>query len=141
MLEKRKSRGSGGGGSSVVDDWAAPPIVKAQMAFEIIWACFLIYLISILIKVLPNVPSYQRQPYILPLVSAIFLAIGLIMHAVAIRIEYITLGITSLALGSTSTLLWQQPVALITMAGLWVFRQRSQLIIYGKGAKGIPYAG
>ena len=48
---------------------------------------------------------------------------------------------TSLALASVSRLLWQQPIALITMAGLWVFRQRSQLIIYGKGAKGIPYAG
>ena len=143
MLEKRKSRGGGGGGdgSSVVDDWRAPPIVKAQMAFEIIWACIVLYLIATLIKALRNVPSRQRQPYILLLVSAIFLAIGLIMHAVTIRIEYEIFGISSLALSSTATLLWQQPVALITMAGLWVFRQRSQLITYGNGAKGIPYAG
>ena len=144
MLERRKGRGGGGGGgdgSVAVDDWEAPSIVKAQMAFEIIWACIVLYLISTLVRVLRNVPSRQRQPYILLLVSAILLAIGLIMHAVAIRIAYITFGTTILALDSTSTLLWQQPVALITMAGLWVFRKRSQLIIYGKGAKGIPYAG
>ena len=113
----------------------------AQMAFEIIWACFVIYLISTLIKVLPNVPSRQRQPYILLLVSAILLAIGLIIHAVAIRIDDISSSATRLALDSITTLLWHQPIALITMAGLWVFRQRSQLIIYGTGATGTPYAG
>ena len=143
MLEKRKSRGGGGGGSgsSIVDDWDAPPLVKAQMAFEIIWFIIVLYLISALIKVLPNVPSRHRQPYILLLVSAIFLDIGLIMHAVAIRIDDITDAITSLALSSTFSLLWQQPKVLFTMAGLWVLRKRSYLITYGKGATGIPYAG
>ena len=143
MLEKRRSRGGGGGGvgNAIVDDWNAPPLIKAQLAFEIIWACFIIYLISTLIKILANVKSRQRQPYILLLVSAIILAIGIIIHAVAIRVDDITDGITSIALDSVATLLWQQPMALITMAGLWVFRQRSQLITYGKGAKGIPYAG
>ena len=142
MLEKRKGRGGGSGrGSSIVDDWDAPPLIKAQMAFEIIWLCALIYLISTLIKALPNAASRQRQPYILLVVSAIFLAIGLTLHAVVIRIDDITDGMTSLALDSVGRLLWQQPIALITMAGLWVFRQRSQLLIYGKGAKGIPYAG
>ena len=141
MLEKRKSRGGGGGGSSFVDDWDAPPLIKAQMAFEIIWACIVLYLISALIKVLPNVPSRHRQPYILLLVSAILLDIGLVMDAVAIRIDDILFGSTFIALSSTITLLWQQPIALFTMAGLWVFRKRSHLIIYGKGATGMPYAG
>ena len=143
MLEKRKSRigGSGNRGSYVVDDWDAPTVIKAQMAFEIIWVCFFIYLVSTLIKALPNVASRQRQPYILLLVSAIFLGIGLGMHAATIRVDDITDGMTSLALDSVARLLWQQPIALITMAGLWVFRQRSQLIIYGKGAEGTPYAG
>ena len=70
-----------------------------------------------------------------------FLAIGLIIHAVAIRVDDTSFSVTSLTLDSINTLLWQQPIALITMAGLWVFRRRSQLIIYGKGAKGIPYTG
>ncbi len=141
MLEKRKSRGGGGGGSSFVDDWDAPPLLKAQMAFEIIWACVVLYLISALIKVLPNVPSRHWQPYILLLVSAILLDIGLVMDAVAIRIDDILFGSTYIALSGTTILLWQQPIALFTMAGLWVFRKRSHLIIYGKGATGIPYAG
>ena len=142
MLEKRKSRGGGGGnGSSVADDWDAPPLLKAQMAFEIIWFIIVLYLISTLVKVLRNVPSRHRQPYILLLVSAIFLDIGLIMHAIAIRIDDITDSTTTIALSSTSSLLWQQPKVLFTMAGLWVLRKRSHLIIYGKGATGIPYAG
>src|SRR5258706_5625078 len=142
MLEKRKSRGGIGDGiSSALDGWDAPPLLKAQMAFEIIWACVVLYLISALVKVLHNVPSRHRQPYILLLVSAIFLGISLIMDAVAIRIDDITFGTTAIALSSTITLLWQQPKALFTMAGLWVFRKRSHLIIYGKGATGIPYAG
>ena len=143
MLEKRKSRGGGGGGSgsSVVDDWDAPPLVKAQFAFQLIWFIIILYLISALVKVLPNVPSRHRQPYILLLVSAIFLDIGLLLHAVAIRIDDVTDSVTALALSSTFSLLWQQPKVLFTMAGLWVFRKRSHLIIYGKGATGIPYAG
>jgi len=143
MLERRKSRGGGGGGGggSVVDDWNAPPLLKAQMAFEIIWFCIILYLISTLIKVMRNVPSRERQPYILLLVSAIFFDIALIMHAVAIRIDDTVLASTYVALNSTIRLLYQQAAVLFTMAGLWVFRKRSKLIIYGKGARGIPYAG
>jgi len=145
MLEKRKGRGggsSGGGGSpGIEDNWVAPPLVKAQMAFEIIWFCIILYLITLLVKAIRNVPSRQRQPYILLLVSAIFLDICLITRAIAIRIDDVTSGPPSLALRSVVTLLWQQPIALITMAGLWVFRERSQLLIYGEGATGIPYAG
>ena len=141
MLEKRKSRGGGGGGGSVIDDWDAPPLVKAQMAFDIIWFCIILYLISTLIKVMRNVPSRERQPYVLLLVSAIFLDIALIMNAVAIRIDGTMFGPTYIALRSTIRTLYQQAPLLFTMAGLWVFRRRSQLIIYGKGARGIPYAG
>ena len=141
MLEKRKGRNGGGGGSSVVDDWDAPPLIKAQMAFEIIWFITVLYLISALVKVLRNVPSRHRQPYILLLVSAILLDISLIMDAVAIRIDDTLFGMTYFVLDSTIVVLWQQPIALFTMAGLWVFRKRSYLIIYGPGATGIPYAG
>jgi len=146
MLEKRKGRGGGGGGGGgsgidISDNWDAPPLLKAQMAFEIIWFCIVLYLITLLFKVIRNVPSHQRQPYILLLVSAIFLDIGLITRAIAIRIDEVTFGPSSLALSSVVTLLWQQPIVLITMAGLWVFRKRSQLLIYGEGATGIPYAG
>src|SRR5258706_3938313 len=99
MLEKRRSGGGGGGGgSSGIDDWDAPPVIKAQMAFEIICFCIVLYLISTLVKVLRNVPSRQRQPYIVLLVSAIFLDIGLIMHAVAIRINDVSYGFTGFAL-------------------------------------------
>ena len=141
MLEKRKSRGGGGGGGSVVDDWDAPPLVKAEMAFEIIWFCIILYLISTLIKVMRNVPSRERQPYILLLVSAIFFAIALIMHAVAIRTGDDFLASTNVAFKSTIRPLYQQAAVLFTMAGLWVFSKRSKLIMYGKGAGGIPYAG
>ena len=142
MLEKRKGRSRGGGGGSFgIDDWDAPPLLKAQMAFEIIWFSFILYLISTLFKIIGNVGSRQRQPYILLLVSAILLDISLIMDAVMIRITDTTIGPTYLALISTINPLWLQPTVLITMAGLWVFRKRSQLIIYGKGARGIPYAG
>jgi len=143
MLEKRKSRGGGGGGGggSGVDNWDAPPLVKAEMAFEIIWFCFVLYLISALIKVMRNVPSRERQPYILLLCSAIFLDIALIMNAVAIRIVDTVFAPTYVPLGSTIRPLYQQASVLFTMAGLWVFRKRSKLIIYGKGARGIPYAG
>ena len=141
MLEKRKSRGGGGGGGSVVDDWDAPPLVKAGMAFEIIWFCIILYLISALIKVMRNVPSRERQPYILLLVSAIVLDIALIMNAVAIRISDTVFTSTSLPLTCTIRPLYHQPELLFTMAGLWVFRKRSKLIIYGKEARGIPYAG
>lgn len=145
MLEKRKGRGGSGGGggssSSIEDNWDAPPLVKTVMAFEIIWFCIILYLISTLVKVIRNVPTRQRAPYILLLVSATFLDIGLIMRAIAIRTDDVTPPLTTLALTSVITLLWQQPTALITMAGLWVFRTRSQLITSGKGAEGIPYAG
>ena len=141
MLEKRKSRGGGSDGSSVVDNWDAPPLIKAQMAVEIIWFCIVLYLISALIKVLHNVPSRHRQPYILLIISAIFLDISLIMDAVAIRIDDTIFAMTYSVLNSTIVLLWQQPIALFTMAGLWVFRKRSLLIIYGPGATGILYAG
>jgi len=142
MLEKRKSRGGGGGsGGSVVDDWDAPPLVKAQMAFEIIWFCIILYLISTLIKVMRNVPSRERQPYILLLVSAIFFAIALMMNAVAIRIDDTMSISTYIAFRCTIRPLYQQAEVLFTMAGLWVFRKRSKLIVYGKGARGTPYAG
>ena len=144
MLEKRKGRGGGGGGgsgSSFDDNWYAPPLLKTQMAFEIIWFCIVLYLISTIVKVIRNVPSRQRAPYILLLVSATFLDIGLLIRAIGIRTDDITPPLTSLALSCVSTLLWQQPTSLITMAGLWVFRTRSQLITHGKGAKGVPYAG
>jgi len=143
MLEKRKSRGGGGGGGgggSGVDNWDAPPLVKAQMAFDIIWFCIVLYLISTLIKVMRNVPSRERQPYVLLLVSAIFLDIALIIDAVQIRLDDTTFA-TREALSSTIRTLYQQAPFLFTMAGLWVFRRRSQLIIYGKGVRGIPYAG
>jgi len=140
MLEKRKGRGGGGG--SGVDDWDAPPITKATMAFEIIWFCTVLYLISALIKVMRNVPSRERQPYHLLLVSAIFLDIALIMNAVGIRIiDDLIFTSTYVALDSTFRTLYHQAPLLFTMAGLWVFRKRSKLIIYGKGARGIPYAG
>ena len=144
MLEKRKgrSRGGGGGGGGIgSDNWDAPPLLKAQMAFEIIWFCIILYLISTLFKVIGNVGSRQRQPYILLLVSAILFDIGLIIHAVEIRISDIIPAPTYLALDGISFPFWKQPTVLFTMAGLWVFRKRSQLIIYGKGATGIPYAG
>ena len=141
MLEKRKSRGGGGDGSSAIDNWDAPPLIKAQMAFQIIWFCIVLYLILALVKVLRNVPSRHRQPYILLLVSAILLDISLIMDAVAIRIDDTLFGMTYSVLSSTIILFYQQPVALFTMAGLWVFRKRSHLIIYGPGATGVPYAG
>ena len=140
MLEKRRGR-SRGGGSLGIDNWDAPPLLKAQMAFEIIWFCIILYLISTLFKVIGNVGSRQRHPYILLLVSAILLDIALIMHAVEIRISDTMSPSDYMALDSTSFLLWTQPTVLFTMAGLWVFRKRSQLIIYGKGARGIPYAG
>jgi hypothetical protein len=111
------------------------------MAFEIIWFCLVLYLISALLKVIGNVGSRQRQPYILLLVSAILLDISFIMDAVLIRISDTTPGSTYIALISTINLLWQQSTVLFTMAGLWVFRKRSQLITYGAGARGIPYAG
>ena len=142
MLEKRKSRSRGGGGGGIgSDNWDAPPLLKAQMAFEIIWFCIILYLISTLFKVIGNVGSRQRQPYILLLVSAILFDIALIIHAVEIRISDIIPLPTYFALDGTSFPLWKQPTVLFTMAGLWVFRKRSQLIIYGKGARGIPYAG
>jgi len=140
MLERRKGRGGGGGGSGV-DDWDAPPLVKAHMAFQIIWFCIILYLISTLIKVMRNVPSRERQPYILLLVSAIVLDIALIMNAVAIRISDTVFTSTSVPLTCTIRPLYHQPELLFTMAGLWVFRKRSKLITYGKGARGIPYAG
>ena len=144
MLEKRKGRGGGGGGggSSIEDNWNAPPLVKAQMAFEIIWFCFILYLITVLLKVIRNVPSPQRQPYILLLISAIFLDVALIMNAIIIRAaDDIPPGPSAIALSSVLELLWNQSTLLITMAGLWVFRKRSKLIMYGEGAKGFPYAG
>ena len=141
MLEKRRVRIGGGGGSFGIDNWDAPPLTKAAMAFEIIWFCFVLYLISTLFKVISNVGSRQRQPYILLLVSAILLDISLIMDAIVVRITDTLPESTYLALLSTINLLWFQATVLITMAGLWVFRKRSQLIIYSKGAKGIPYAG
>ena len=142
MLEKRKGRSRGGGGVGFgIDNWDAPPLLKAQMAFEIIWFCFILYLISTLFKVIGNVRSRQRQPYILLLVSAILLDIALIMDAIAIRINDTAFGTIYIALLGTISPLWQQPTALFTMAGLWVFRKRSQLLIYGKGARGFPYAG
>jgi len=144
MLEKRRSRGNGGGGggTSIEDNWDAPPLVKAKMAFEIIWFCFILYLITVLLKVIRNVPSPQRQPYILLLISAIFLDIALITHAIIIRVaEYIPPGSLAIALSSVLDLLWNQSELLITMAGLWVFRKRSKLIMYGEGAKAFPYAG
>jgi len=144
MLEKRKSRGGGGGGGSggsFGDNWDAPPLLKAQMAFEIIWFCIILYLISKLIKVMRNVSSRERQPYVLLLVSAIFFAIALIMNAVAIRIDDTMSPSTYVAFKYTIRPLYQQAAVLFTMAGLWVFRKRSKLIIYGKGARGIPYAG
>jgi hypothetical protein len=146
QLEKRKGRGGGGGGggggsNSIEDTWGAPALVKTQMAFEIIWFCIILYLITVLLKSIRNVPARQRQPYILLLISAIFLDASLIMRAIEIRTQGTTVGPTSLALNTATTLLWHQPMALITMAGLWVFRKRSKLITYGGGAKGIPYAG
>lgn len=140
MLEKRKGRSRGGSGSGGADHWDAPPLEKAQMAFEIIWFCIVLYLITVLIKVMSNVPSRHRQPYILLLVSAILLDIALIMDAIAIRIDDMP-RTTYVALSTIISLLWQQPKALVAMAGLWVFRKRSQLITYGKGATGVPYAG
>jgi preprotein translocase subunit SecG len=148
MLEKRKGRGGGGGssrgGSGFSDNWDAPALEKAQMAFEIIWFCLVLYLIATLVKVMRNVPSRERQPYNLLIVSAVFLDIGLLMDAITIRLDttliYGDIN-TYLGLSTTTTLLWQQAIALITMAGLWVFRKRSKLIIYGGQAKGIPYAG
>ena len=137
MLEKRRGRSGGFN----IGNWDAPPLPKARLAFEVIWFIVILYLISTLFKVIGNVGSRQRQPYILLLVSAILLDIGLIMNAVEIRIsDIITRGIY-IALDGPRYVLWKQPTLLITMAGLWVFRKRSQLIIYGKGAGGIPYAG
>jgi len=144
MLEKRKGRGGGSGGggnSSIEDNWDAPPLVKAQMAFEIIWFCFILYLITALLKAMRNVPSPQRQPYILLLISAIFLDIALIIRAIIIRAAQDIGGPPYIALSSVSELLWNQSTLLITMAGLWVFRKRSKLIMYGEGGKGFPYAG
>jgi len=141
MLEKRKSSGDGGGGSSELDSWDAPPILKAQMAFSIIWFCIILYLISRLIKVMRNVPSRERQPYVLLLVSAISFDIALTMNTIAIRIDDTLLASPYVALSSTIRPLYQQAPLLFTMAGLWVFRKRSKLIIYGKEAIGVPYAG
>jgi len=144
MLGKRKGRGGGGGGggTSIEDNWDAPPLVKAQMAFEIIWFCFILYLITVLLKAMRNVPSPQRQPYILLLISAIFLDGGRLTRAIVIRTaDDIPPGPPSIALNSVLDLLWNQSPLLITMAGLWVFRKRSKLIMYGEGAKGFPYAG
>ena len=150
MLEKRKSRKT----NPSIDGWDAPPLLKAQMAFEIIWFCVILYLIWALFRVIGNVGSRQRQPYILLLVSAILLDIAHIVDAVGIRLNialiadaivtdsYLTIpASTYIALFCASYPLWYQPTVLITMAGLWVFRERSQLISYGKGARGIPYAG
>jgi len=144
MLEKRKGRGGGGGGggSSIEDNWNVPPLLKAQMAFEIIWFCFILYLITALLKAIRNVPSPQRQPYILLLISAIFLDIALLINAIVIRAaQDIPRGPPAIALSSVLDLLWNQSTLLITMAGLWVFRKRSKLIMHGEGAKGFPYAG
>jgi hypothetical protein len=140
MLEKRKGRGGGNGFSN---NWDASAFEKTQMAFEIIWYCVVLYLITNLVKVMRNVPSRERQPYNLLIVSAVFLDIGLIMNAIGIRLDdliYLDMN-AYIALSITAGILWHQAVALITMAGLWVFRKRSKLVIYGGEAKGIPYAG
>jgi len=120
MLEKRRSRGGGGGGGggSVIDDWNAPPLTKAQMAFEIIWFCIILYLISTLIKVMRNVPSRERQPYILLLISAILFDIALVIHAVTIRIGAMIFPFPLVALDSTFAVLHIQAAVLFTMAGL-----------------------
>jgi len=144
MLEKRKGRGGGSGGggnSSIEDNWNVPPLVKAQMAFEIIWFCFILYLITALLKAMRNVPSPQRQPYILLLISAIFLDIALLINAIVIRAAQDIPRGPAIALDIVRSLLWHQSTLLITMAGLWVFRKRSKLIMYGEGTKGFPYAG
>ena len=123
------------------DNWGAPPILKAQMAFEIIYCCVILVLILVLLSVSTNIGSRHRQPYTLILVSAILLAISLLMDAVEIRIVDSKPLSTYLALETIVSPLWKQPTVLFTMAGLWIFRKRSRLVIDGQGARGITYAG
>jgi len=138
MLEKRKSYGGGGG---AIDNWGAPPLVKAMMAFEIIWFCVVLYMITALIKVRRNVPSQHRQPYNLLLCSASLFALALIGDTAYYRIRGTMFGTTYIVLDSVVAPLWGQPKALMIMAGLWIFHKRSKLVIYGGGTKGNPYAG
>jgi len=78
MLEKRKGYG---GGDGTIDNWYAPSLLKALMAFEIIWFYVVLYMITALIRVRRNVPSQHRQPYNLLLCTASLFALGLIVDA------------------------------------------------------------
>jgi len=138
MLEKRKGYG---GGDGTIDNWYAPSLLKALMAFEIIWFYVVLYMITALIRVRRNVPSQHRQPYNLLLCTASLFALGLIVDAAYNRMRDTMFGITYIAFSCIVGPLSGQPKALIIMAGLWIFHKRSKLVIYGGGTKGNPYAG
>lgn len=125
-----KGRGGGGsGGGSIDDNWGAPGVVKADMAFRIIWFIVSLCLFGAMLRRLRLVPSgrYTRAPYILLSIVTGTTSIGYLLSAILLR------GASGMSsslmhnLDAVTSVLWNINSAFQPAVCLWLVHLRGRL--------------
>ncbi|CCA76128.1 hypothetical protein PIIN_10128 [Serendipita indica DSM 11827] len=129
-----KGRGGGGGGASgsIDDGWDVPGIVKAAMAFRIIWSVVIFGLFLTILRRLRSVPPgrYTRAPYILLSIVAGTLSISYLLSAILFRMST---GESNAPfpvirrLGSFNSFLSNVDIAFEPAVSLWLVHLRGRL--------------
>ncbi|KAG8802399.1 hypothetical protein FRC16_009773, partial [Serendipita sp. 398] len=85
-----KGRISGGGSSSsITDNWDAPPEIKAELAFLIIWCIVAVGQFGMIVSRFKLLPAGRiaRAPYYLLSVAVFILALKYLLWAINLRVD------------------------------------------------------
>lgn len=135
-----KGRGTFSAGT-INDNWDAPSIVKAFMAFELIWAAFSLIQLVFIFKNLSKLPVSARGPYILLAVVTVFSFIYYLMVGVLTRIRYDYLDVlTANQISVAATGCFTVIAAFQPAVVLWLLQQRGSVMKASKGNALRPFS-
>jgi hypothetical protein len=128
-----KGRGGGGGsgsGVSINDNWDAPGVVKAQMAFNLIFFIVGLVQLAYVLKNLPKIPSIAaRAPYILLAVVILFTVALHLTSAIYIRIVEDLLRETAYQISLTMQFFYAVDTAFRPAVILYLIHNRAGLLL------------
>lgn len=125
-----KGRGGGSYSISIDDNWDAPGVMKAAMAFEIIWAVFSLVQFIYILKNLSKIPTASaRGPYILLAVTTFFTFLYYAMWGVLTRVTWGILdSISGNKLSLAITGIFTVVIAFQPASVLWLLHQRGSVL-------------
>ncbi|KAG8858829.1 hypothetical protein FRB91_009233 [Serendipita sp. 411] len=136
-----KGRISGGGSSSsITDNWDAPPEIKAELAFLIIWCIVAVGQFGMIVSRFKLLPAGRiaRAPYYLLSVAVFILALKYLLWAINLRVDSMS-RTTSNNLAGLTDFLYSVEVSFTPAVLLWLLHIRGRMTFQALGKQSKPF--